>query len=117
VPSRAEPFGRVPLEAFAAGAGPVVSTTAGGLAELVTDGETGYTARPGDPESLAAAMRRALACSPAERDRMRAAGRQVAATRYNYQTAVTRFLAQTAPWAITPQHSPAGHVADTDAGG
>lgn len=29
VPSRSEPFGRVPLEAYAAGATPVVATTAG----------------------------------------------------------------------------------------
>lgn len=35
VPSRAEPFARIPLEAFASGAAPVVAT-AGGLAELVT---------------------------------------------------------------------------------
>src|SRR6202007_962515 len=30
VPSRTEPFGRIPLEAYAAGAAPVVATTAGG---------------------------------------------------------------------------------------
>jgi glycosyltransferase involved in cell wall biosynthesis len=34
--SRAEPFGRIPLEAYAAGASPVIATTAGGLAEIVT---------------------------------------------------------------------------------
>ncbi len=51
VPSRAEPFGRIPLEAFVAGAAPVVATTAGGLASLVIDG---YTANPADPPSLGA---------------------------------------------------------------
>jgi hypothetical protein len=55
VPSRAEPFGRIPLEAFVAGAAPVVATTAGGLAELVTD-QTGYSARPADAASLADAL-------------------------------------------------------------
>ncbi len=49
VPSREEPFGRIPLEAFAAGAGPVVATTAGGLAQTVVEGETGFTAHPVTP--------------------------------------------------------------------
>ena len=61
VPSRAEPFGRIPLEAYAAGASPVIATTAGGLAETVTEPLTGYTASPADPASLAAAIGRALA--------------------------------------------------------
>jgi glycosyltransferase involved in cell wall biosynthesis len=67
VASRAEPFGRIPLEAYAAGASPVVATTAGGLAEVVTEGSTGYTALPADPRSLAAAIRRALAATPVQR--------------------------------------------------
>jgi glycosyltransferase involved in cell wall biosynthesis len=100
VPSRAEPFGRIPLEGFAAGAAPVVSTTAGGLAELVTNGQTGYTAAPGNPPSLAGALRAALACNPADRARMRAAGRQIAATRFNYEVTVAQFFAATAPWAV-----------------
>ena len=58
IPSRSEPFGRVPLEAYAAGAAPVVATTAGGLAEQVIDGVTGFTAAPADPVSLAAAIER-----------------------------------------------------------
>jgi len=49
VPSRAEPFGRIPLEAYAAGAAPVVATRAGGLTELVVDGGSGYLAEPCDP--------------------------------------------------------------------
>ncbi|MGD0246583.1 MAG: glycosyltransferase [Streptosporangiaceae bacterium] len=65
VPSRAEPFGRIPLEAWAAGASPVIATTAGGLAETVTEPLTGYTASPADPPSLAAAIGRALTASPA----------------------------------------------------
>jgi glycosyltransferase involved in cell wall biosynthesis len=100
VPSRAEPFGRIPLEAFAAGAAPVVATTAGGLAEIVTDGLTGYTARPADPPSLAAAIGRALAADSATRDRLRAAGRRLAATRYNHHQAVEAFLSARAPWAL-----------------
>lgn len=102
VPSRAEPFGRIPVEAFAAGAAPVVATTAGGLAETVTDGLTGYTARPADPPSLAAAIDRALSADTATRDRLRAAGRHLAATRYNHHLAVEAFLSARAPWALRP---------------
>jgi glycosyltransferase involved in cell wall biosynthesis len=101
VPSRAEPFGRIPLEAFAAGAAPVVATTAGGLAELITDDRTGYTARPADPRSLAAAIHRALASDTATRDRLRAAGRHLVVTRYNHHQAVGAFLSAHAPWALS----------------
>lgn len=101
VPSRAEPFGRVPLEAFAAGAAPVVATTAGGLAELVIDGLTGYTAQPRQPASLAAAISRALACDPAGRARLRAASRRLAVTRYDHAQAVAAFCAEVAPWTVT----------------
>ncbi len=80
IPSRTEPFGRVPLEAYAAGAAPVVATTAGGLAEQVIDGVTGLTASPADPVSLASAIGRALSLTDDERDRMRCAGRCLART-------------------------------------
>ncbi|MCA9774748.1 MAG: glycosyltransferase family 4 protein [Myxococcales bacterium] len=53
IPSEgAESFGLAALEAFALGK-PVVSTNSGGLAEVVDEGETGYTCPPGDPEALA----------------------------------------------------------------
>ncbi len=99
IPSRAEPFGRVPLEAYAAGAAPVVATTAGGLAEQVIDGVTGFTATAADPSSLAGAIARALALPAAERDRMRAAGRELTRGRFDHRQAIARFLAQFAPWA------------------
>ena len=99
VPSRSEPFGRIPLEAFLAGAAPVVATTAGGLAELVTD-QTGIRARPADPASLADALTRALAASTTQRARLRAAGRHLATTRYNHDKTVRKFLGHVAPWAV-----------------
>ena len=102
VPSRAEPFGRVPLEAYAAGAAPVVVTTAGGLAEQVVDGVTGLAASPADPASLADAIDRALKLTAAERDRMRAAGQQLARTRFDCSIALRRFLGQFAPAFAAP---------------
>lgn len=52
-----EPFGLVPLEAMACGV-PVVATGTGGSADFLRDGENCLLFAPGDPESLAAAVRR-----------------------------------------------------------
>lgn len=59
LPSRYEPFGIVALEAAATGA-PLVTSTAGGLGEAVTDGLTGSSFRPGDIAGLATAVRAVL---------------------------------------------------------
>lgn len=56
VPSRQEPFGRVAVE-FMRIRVPIVSSGAGGLAELVHDGETGIVTRENTPEEIAAAIR------------------------------------------------------------
>ncbi|CRK58937.1 Glycosyltransferase [Alloactinosynnema sp. L-07] len=59
LPSRYEPFGIVALEAAAAGA-PLVASTAGGLGEVVIEGETGLSFTPGDLDGLSTAVRRVL---------------------------------------------------------
>jgi glycosyltransferase involved in cell wall biosynthesis len=74
IPSQAEPFGRVALEAMAMGK-PVVGTRAGGLPDVVADGETGWLFPPGDHVALAAAILRALS-EPATAKRMGEAGRE-----------------------------------------
>jgi glycosyltransferase involved in cell wall biosynthesis len=76
----------------------VIATTAGGLGEIVHDRLTGYTAAPGDPAALGDALRRALTADEHELRRLWWAGRQLAATRYNYPRTVRRFLACVAPW-------------------
>lgn len=100
IPSREEPFGRIPLEAYQAGASPVVATTAGGLAEIVTEGSTGFTAGPGNPDSLAAAILRALTASPARRQRLLAEGRRLTAARFDYHANIRSFFEAMAPWAL-----------------
>ena len=50
-----EPFGLVACEALATGT-PVVAYRRGGLAEVVSDGETGYLVAPGDIEAAIAAV-------------------------------------------------------------
>jgi glycosyltransferase involved in cell wall biosynthesis len=53
VPSKDEGMGRVIVEAFSAGV-PVVAFGAGGIPEVITDGETGFLVSPATPEELAA---------------------------------------------------------------
>jgi glycosyltransferase involved in cell wall biosynthesis len=66
--SRWENFPHALVEALAVGT-PVVATAVGGVPEIVHDGENGVLVPPGDPEALAAGIRRGLA----ERDRLAAA--------------------------------------------
>jgi glycogen(starch) synthase len=73
LPSRYEPFGIVALEAAAAGA-PLVASTAGGLGEVVLDGETGLSFAPGDVPGIASAVAAVLA-DPAAAQRRAAAAR------------------------------------------
>jgi glycosyltransferase involved in cell wall biosynthesis len=54
-----EPFGRVLLEGMALRK-PIVASKAGGVGEIVVDGETGLLYRPGDGDELADALRRFL---------------------------------------------------------
>lgn len=60
LPSLAEPFGLVLLEAMALGR-PVIATRAGGPLEIVVDGETGFLVPPSSPEALADAVKRLIA--------------------------------------------------------
>jgi glycosyltransferase involved in cell wall biosynthesis len=101
VPSRQEPFGRIPLEAFAAEAGPLVATRVGGLRETVVNGLTGFTAEPHDPPSLAEAIRLALTAGPAERGRLIRAGDVLLRERHDYFPTVRATLATVAPWALS----------------
>lgn len=63
-PSKMEPFGRVAVEAGAAGK-PVIASRVGGLPEIVEDGKTGVLIDRPDPEPLCEKIL-ALAADPAE---------------------------------------------------
>jgi len=76
MPSYAETFGMVALEAMAC-ARPVLASRVGGLAYLVQDGETGYHFQEGRPEELAQRLVELLSNSEL-RERMGEAARKVA---------------------------------------
>lgn len=76
------------IEAMAAGV-PVVSTDVGGVADLVTHGETGWLVRAGDPPALAQAIRHLLG-DAALRARLAAAGRPAALERHGVDGLIRR---------------------------
>jgi glycosyltransferase involved in cell wall biosynthesis len=91
LPSPAEPFGLVILEAMAL-AKPVIAMSAGGPREIVVDNETGRLVPPAQPEALAAAIRQLLA-DPELRTRMGENGRTRFAEKYTTQQMARATLA------------------------
>lgn len=80
VPSRVEPFGNVAVEALLAER-PLIASRVQGLAEIVTDGETGLLVTPDDANDLADAIQR-LATDPALAAELASAGRKDAEERF-----------------------------------
>jgi glycosyltransferase involved in cell wall biosynthesis len=76
------------LEAMAANTA-VVATAVGGVKEIVTDGETGYTALPANPANLAARIAQALAHDD-ERQRLAANGRAFVQQHFGMQQMVEK---------------------------
>lgn len=82
VPStRPEPLGLVALEGLAAGL-PVVASDAGGLPEVVRNGETGLLVRPGDHAALAGALA-SLHADPQRASRLGRAGAEDVRSRFS----------------------------------
>lgn len=87
-PSLYESFGLIYLEAMRHGT-PVVGCRAGGVPEVVRDGETGLLVPPDDPPALLAAIMRLLD-DPALRARLGAAGRRSVETEFSAQRMAER---------------------------
>ncbi|MBI2378471.1 MAG: glycosyltransferase family 4 protein [Deltaproteobacteria bacterium] len=83
VPSRAEPFGRTVIEAFAAGT-PVIATDVGGIRETVQNDHTGLLVPYGDKGSLSRAIL-ALLRDPALRARLRDTAAEVAGRHFRIE--------------------------------
>jgi glycosyltransferase involved in cell wall biosynthesis len=77
-PSALESFGLVVVEAMAAGL-PVVASRVGGVMDVVTEGETGYTFAPGDVAGLVEGVRQIAEDRP-RLEKMRRAARAFAET-------------------------------------
>jgi len=81
-----EPFGLVAIEAFAR-ARPVIGSSAGGLADIITDDSNGWTFPPGDVEALARIFDRL------DRDDVHLAGRNARCT-YEARFTTERYVAE-----------------------
>jgi glycosyltransferase involved in cell wall biosynthesis len=91
VPSLFEGFGFPAAEAMACEL-PVITTTAGALPELVSDGESGILVAPGDVQALAHAITRLLDDAELRR-RMGCEGRRAAERKFNWEHAAKQTLA------------------------
>ena len=89
LPSRSEAFPNAVLEAMAAGL-PIVASATGGILELISDGQTGLLAPPGDPAALAERLCRVLA-DTAFAARLGEAARLEAHARYSFDRMVGAF--------------------------
>jgi D-inositol-3-phosphate glycosyltransferase len=87
VPSYAESFGMVAVEAMACGT-PVVASRVGGLQSTVIDGVTGFLAPSGKPEEFAARVRQLLASDELRQQLGQAAVQ--AASRYRWPSVARR---------------------------
>lgn len=93
VPSLYEGFSLPAVEAMATST-PLVATTGGALPEVTgVDGETVLRCEPGDPDSLAAALRRGLE-DPELRLRIGEAGRERVSRLYTWRHTAIRTVAQ-----------------------
>jgi glycosyltransferase involved in cell wall biosynthesis len=78
------------LEAASSGA-PIVATEAGGVGEIVVDGQTGYLAPPGEAAAFGAAMARLQALTPKARQQMGQAARERVVERFEMAGVVARW--------------------------
>ena len=90
-PSRHEAFGRVFLEAWSKRK-PVIGARIAAVGEVITEGETGLLAAPGDVDELAAAIDRVLG-DPDLAARLGANGEREVLTRFSWDQVIERLEA------------------------
>ncbi|MDB5302044.1 MAG: hypothetical protein JWO87_3707 [Phycisphaerales bacterium] len=91
LPSEAEGFGLVLIEAMAAGV-PVVATDVAGIRDVVRNGETGLLVPVASPKELASAMG-ALLDDPVRREEMAARARREVGERFSWERVLPRYRA------------------------
>jgi len=108
VPSRREGMARVIVEAFSAGV-PVIAFPAGGIPEVVVDGETGFLTRQFTADALASRIREVIG-APEALQRVARNARQAWARLYTvpaYQECIIDLLERVAPAAPTESETEA----------
>lgn len=105
LPSHAEGFPNVLLEAMATGR-PVVASAVGDTPDIVRDGVTGFLTPPGDAAALAARIGELLA-DPALRARQGAAGRALVEQEFAFAPVVARIEAYFRRLVAAPGREPA----------
>jgi glycosyltransferase involved in cell wall biosynthesis len=88
LPSRHEAFGRVYLEAWSKGK-PVIGGRIPTVAEVITEGQTGFLVDPGSTRELADALERVLT-DPALASRLGESGRREVEGRFSWDSVVER---------------------------
>jgi len=89
IPSLAEPFGRVAIEAGAYGK-PVLCSNRGGLPEIIVNGKTGLVFNPDKPNDLAHQLDFFLKLSKQDQLKMGQAGRERVLKVFNVETMVNK---------------------------
>jgi glycosyltransferase involved in cell wall biosynthesis len=89
VPGSHEGLGLVAVEGQLSGA-PVIAAASGGLLDVVTDGQSGWTFRPGDPSALASAIHEVVEHPEQAAGRAEAA-RRTAADRFSTPSAARTY--------------------------
>jgi glycosyltransferase involved in cell wall biosynthesis len=100
LPSDAEGFGLVLIEAMAAGV-PVVATEVAGIRDVVQDGCTGLLVRAGDAQELAGAIRR-VSEDDALRERLVREGLGDVRERYSWSAVLEKYRELVAAEAVSP---------------
>lgn len=91
VPGSHEGLGLVAVEGQLSGA-PVIAAASGGLLDVVTDGRSGWTFRPGDPSALASVIHQVVE-HPEQASSRAEAGRRAAADRFSAAAAARSYAA------------------------
>lgn len=89
LPSWWEPFGLVCVEAMAAGA-LVIGSSAGGMAEIIDEGKSGFLVSPRDPLLLAEKISRVLALPERTRNAIRLSAVDAVRARFSLDTVMRR---------------------------
>ncbi len=87
-----EGFGRVPVEAMAAGV-PVIASALGGMKDTIVEGQTGWLVAPDDVDAWASAMVKALAMPDEAAAAMGKAGRAHVAAHFTDALMIAKTLA------------------------